>query len=180
MLNFFQNFGAISMADIPVTFKTCEGSPRIGMISCPVPYIRKRILDCLRKCTEVERCWPPSRFGAEIYFYVSEGHTSTETLDKICIICPMFIAEGVVCRSWIRRNFWLLWGAVFGLLYLLNTVGHIIEGSISDSAVSWGIGMIIVVTSLTNYARGMKHENALLSCVRETFIEEIKKIGGIK
>lgn len=162
------------MADLPVNFMVLPEYPHIGVVSCPVPYIRKRILDYLRKCTEVERCGRLFPFGAEIYFCMNEGHTPTETIDKICIICPMFIAEGAVRRSWIRRNFWLLWGAVFGLLYLLNTIDHIIEGPVFDSAVSWGTGMIIVVLSLVNYAIRMKHENALLAYVRKRCIEEIK------
>lgn len=162
------------MTDLPVTFKTFPANPRIGVISCPEPYTRKCILDYLRECTEVERCRRLFPFSAEIYFCMNEGHIPTETINKICIICPMFIAEGAVRRSWIRRTFWLLWGAVFGLLYLLNTVVHIIEGSVFDSAVSWVTGMIIVVLSWVNYAIGMKHENALLAYVRKRYIEEMK------
>lgn len=168
------------MADLPITFMTFPEDPLVGIISCPAPYIRKRILDYLRICAEVESCGRLYPFGAEIYFYVNQGHTPTEIVDRIDIICPMFIAEGTVRRSWIRRNFWLLWGAVFGLLCLVNTVDHIIEGSMFDSVVSWGVGMLTVVFSLMNYAKGVKHEKALLSDVHEKCIEIMKKEGVIK
>lgn len=161
------------MAAICVNFMTFPKSPRIGIISCPMPYIRRRILDYLRKCPEVENCECLYMFGAEIRFCVREGRAA-ETINKIRMVCPMFIAEAAVRRPWIRRNFWLLWGAVFGLLHLLDTVDSLIEGSRIGSALSWGAGAVIAAISLTNYAIGMKHEKARLTYVQKRCIEEIK------
>ncbi len=162
------------MAAIPVNFITSPEDPRIGAIVCSVPYIRRRVLDYLRRYPEVEKCGRVSLLGHVIYFRVKEGLAAADTAYKIHITFPMFIAEDAFRRPWIRRNFWLLWGAVLCLLHLLDTVDYLIEGSGSSGAFSWGFGLFIAAISLLNYTIGIRRENVLLAYVRERCIEEIK------
>lgn len=162
------------MATIPVNFITSPEDPRIGAIVCSVPYIRRRVLDYLRQYPEVEKCGRVSLLGSVIYFRVKEGLAAANTAYKIHITFPMFIAEDAFRRSWIRRNFWLLWGAVLCLLHLLDTVDYLIEGSGSSGAFSWGFGLFIAAISLMNYTIGIRRENELLAYVRERCIKEIK------
>ena len=162
------------MATIPVNFITSPEDPRIGAIVCSVPYIRRRVLDYLRKYPEVEKCGHVSLLGSVIYFRVKKGLSASNTAYKIHITFPMFIVEDAFRRSWIRRNFWLLWGAVLCLLHLLDTADYLIEGSGSCAAFSWGFGLFIAVISLMNYTIGIRRENELLTYVRERCIKEIK------
>ena len=160
------------MATIPVDFMTFPENPRVGVISCPVPYVRKRILDCLRKCAEVERCGRLFLFGAELHFCVSEGHTAEETAKGIRYVCPVFIAEMQVRRPWIQRNFWILWGAAFGTMHM-NSVIH--AQALLLGIYSWLAGFVIVLISLMNYQIGKKHEEALLAYVRQECIKRIEE-----
>lgn len=161
------------MAIIPVNFMTFPENPRIGVISCPVPYIRRRILDYLRKRPEVERCGRLFLFGAELHFCVTEGHTADETAKGIRYMCPVFIAEMQVRRPWIRRNFWILWGTAFGIMHILNVIGAIMDGDLSFGIFSWLAGFVIVAISLMNYQIGRKREEALLVYVRQECIKRI-------
>lgn len=162
------------MATIPVNFMTFPENPRIGVISCPVPYIRRRILKHLRGCSEVERCGRLFLFGAEIHFCATEGYTAAETAKGIRCICPVFIAEMGVRRSWLHRNFWILWGTVFGIIHILNVISALMDGDLSFGIFSWMGGFLVVAVSLMNYQIGRRREEELLTYVRERCIEEIK------
>ena len=163
------------MDSIPVDFITFSGRPRIGVISCPVPYLRKRMLDCLRKCAEVERCGHLSLLGNEIHFCVKEGRTAEEIAKSIRCVCPIFIAEMQVRRPWIQRNFWILWGAAFGATHMLNVISAFEDGDLSRGIYTWLAGFLIVAISLINYKTGRKGEEELLTYVRQECIKRIEE-----
>ncbi len=163
------------MATIPVNFMTFPESPRIGVISCPVPYIRRRILKHLRGCAEVERCGRLFLFGPEIHFCVSEGYTAAETVKGIHYMCPVFIAEMGARRPWLRRNFWILWGTVFGIMHILNVTDAFMDGDLSFGIFSWLAGFFIVAISLMNYQIGRRREEEFLAYVRQECIKRITK-----
>ena len=60
-----------------------------------------------------------------------------------------------------RKRFWVAWAIVWGGIYFLQELGHILEGERSEAMLSGAFGALVILLSLANYWNARHTEDKL-------------------
>lgn len=60
-----------------------------------------------------------------------------------------------------RKRFWVAWAIIWGGIYFLQELGHILEGERSDAMLSGAFGVLVILLSLANYWNARNTEDKL-------------------
>lgn len=60
-----------------------------------------------------------------------------------------------------RKRFWVAWAIVWGGIYFLQELGHILEGERSEAMLSGAFGVLVILLSLANYWNARNTEDKL-------------------
>jgi len=60
-----------------------------------------------------------------------------------------------------RKRFWVAWAIIWGGIYFLQELGHILEGERSEAMLSGAFGVLVILLSLANYWNARNTEDKL-------------------
>ena len=98
-------------------------------------------------------CITVSNPGSEIiYFKADKGMDARQVTDSVYFVAPLFTIWLYVRASWLRRNFWIMWGIAWGVFEMINALDNLMGRRVLPAVCCWCAGLLIFMISFSNYA----------------------------
>ena len=131
--------------------------------SCEVSSNRKYITEQFHKLMQTKNVKEITAIQRKRFVFTVEN--KEEMADRINDILDATPEVAVRSKAHsffqFRKRFWVAWAIVWGGIYFLQELGHILEGERSEAMLSGAFGALVILLSLANYWNARHTEDKL-------------------
>lgn len=131
--------------------------------SCEVSSNRKYITEQFHKLMQTKNVKEITAIQRKRFVFTVEN--KEEMADRINDILDATPEVAVRSKAHsffqFRKRFWVAWAIVWGGIYFLQELGHILEGERSEAMLSGAFGVLVILLSLANYWNARNTEDKL-------------------
>ena len=131
--------------------------------SCEVSSNRKYITEQFHKLMQEKNVKEITAIKRKRFVFTVENKDEmTARINDILDATPV-VAVRSKAHSFFqfRKRFWVAWAIVWGGIYFLQELGHILEGERSEAMLSGAFGVLAILLSLANYWDARNTEDKL-------------------
>ena len=131
--------------------------------SCEVSSNRKYITEQFHKLMQEKNVKEITAIQRKRFvFTVENKEEMADRINDILDATPEVAVRGKAHSFFqFRKRFWVAWAIIWGGIYFLQELGHILEGERSDAMLSGAFGVLVILLSLANYWNARNTEDKL-------------------